>query len=63
MEGPWIKAPKTPESTERPGQSLTLIHDDDVAKSLGYQGGFVGGSTVMGITSPAIFYGMMRATQ
>lgn len=51
MEGPWIKAPKTPESTDRPGKSLTLIHDDDVAKSLGYQGGF----TIMAITSPAIF--------
>jgi hypothetical protein len=55
MEGPWITAPKTPESTDKPGKSLTLIHDDDVAKSLGYQGGFVGGSTVMAITSPAIF--------
>ncbi len=55
MEGPWIKVPKTPESTEKPGKSLTLIHDDDVAKGLGFQGGFVGGSTVMALTSPAIF--------
>lgn len=55
MEGPWIKVPKTPESTERSEKPITLIHDDEVAKSLGYKGGFVGGSTVMGISVPAIF--------
>jgi len=55
MKGLWIKAPKTPESTERQGKSLTLIHDDEVAKTLGYKGGFVGGSTLMAVTHLATF--------
>ncbi len=54
MEGPWIKAPKTPESTEKP-ETPTLMHDDEVAKGLGFQGGFVGGSTLMAVTNSAIF--------
>ncbi len=55
MEGPWIEAPKTPESTSRPGPTVTLIHDDEVARSLGFKGGFVGGPVLMGVATPAIF--------
>jgi hypothetical protein len=53
--GPWVKVWKPPESATRPGPAITLIHDDEVAKSLGFAGGLVGGPTLAAVTTPAIF--------
>ncbi len=54
--GPWIKMPKTRESSERPeGMPLTtLMHDDAAARALGFRGGFVGGPHLEGVMAAAI---------
>lgn len=54
MEGPWIEMPKTPESTEREGPVVTLMHDDAVTRELGFAGGFVGGPNLEGVMAAAI---------
>jgi hypothetical protein len=55
--GPWIFMRKPEETSEREDKNLppvTLIHDNETAKALGYQGGFVGGLHLLSLATGAI---------
>jgi len=57
MQGPWVRVVKPPSSSERVEQGfapVTRIHDDDAAQALGFQAGFVGGLTLLSVTTGAI---------
>ncbi|MDD5288560.1 MAG: hypothetical protein PHY28_05555 [Dehalococcoidales bacterium] len=55
--GPWIRVRRPEESSDRIAKGFmpsTLIHDDDAAKKYGFQGGFVGGTTLDGVALESI---------
>ncbi len=55
--GPFVFVQKPRETEERVDKSIppvTLIHDTEAAKALGFKGGFVGGLTLLNAEIPAI---------
>jgi len=55
--GPFIFVRKPQETEEREDKNIppvTLIHDTEAAKALGFRGGFVGGLTLLNAEIPAI---------
>jgi len=56
-KGPWIYVHKPGPSIERTSKGLpavTKIHDDDVAREMGFKAGIVGGLTLERVIAPAI---------
>ena len=59
--GPWVFARKPEETSEREDKDMppvTLIHDNESARALGFKGGFVGGLTLLSIAGSAIDAGL-----
>ena len=59
--GPWVFARKPEETSEREDKDMppvTLIHDNESARALGFKGGFVGGLNLLSIAGSAIDAGM-----
>lgn len=59
--GPWVFARKPEETSERADKDMppvTLIHDNESARALGFKGGFVGGLTLLSIAGCAIDAGI-----
>jgi len=59
--GPWVFARKPQETSERPNKDeppVTLIHDHEAARALGFQAGFVGGLNLLSIAESAIDAGI-----
>ena len=55
--GPWVFARKPEETSERADKDMppvTLIHDNESARALGFKGGFVGGLDLLSIAESAI---------
>jgi hypothetical protein len=55
--GPWVTLKKPPSSYDaiaRGAAPVTVIHDDDSARALGYKAGIVGGHTLAAVTWAAI---------